>query len=153
MTYHAHCTMDSQDACQPGTLLAPPTSRAKLTLQSQRCSVRTPRKMTVTVIGNVSRPSISSTASYLFQKSAEMLCSHPFLIQKSGKSFNGRGSPSPSGLVVAPNLILIPLGLCPRPLFTGIPSIPRSRHHSALTWGTSPQSLSSTKISGGRERR
>ena len=152
MTYHAHCTMDSQDACQPGTLLTPPTSRAKLTLQSQRCSVRTPRKMTVTVIGKVMRPSISSTASYLFQKSAEMLCSHPYLFQKSGKSFNCSDSSSSPG-PIALNLILIPFGLCPCPLFSGIPSIPRSRHHTALTWGTSPQSLSSTKISGGRERR
>lgn len=152
MTYHAHCTMDSQDACQPGTLLTPPTSRAKLTLQSQRCSVRTPRKMTVTVIGKVMRPSISSTASYLFQKSAEMLCSHPYLIQKSGKSFNCSDSlPSPGP--VAMNLKLIPIRLLPCPLSSGIPSIPRSRHHTALTWGTSPQSLSSTKSSGGRERR
>ena len=152
MTYHALCIMVFQDACQQGTLLTPPTSRANFTLQSQRCSVRTPRKMTITVIGNVMRPSISSTASYLFQKSAEMLCAHPYLIQKSGKSFKCSDSlPSPGP--IAMNLILIPFGLLPCPLFSGIPSIPRSRHHTALTRGTGPQSLSSMKICGGRERR
>ena len=111
-----------------------------------------PLEMSITVIGIVMRPSISSTASYLFQK--------------LGKSFNIGDSSSFSG-PIAPLTVLIPVGFCPFPLFSGRP-VPRNRRQTfdfllaalwpsrigtALARRTCPTSLSSAKIGRGRERR